>query len=59
MNVASKLKEFFLTKQMGDKTRKWCVKGFRYSESSVEKNNKQCCLKRAQTVSQVSQGMGV
>ena len=35
------IKRIFLTQQVGDKTRKWCAKRFRYSESSVEKNSKQ------------------
>ena len=57
MNIASKLKEFFLTQQASDKTRKWCVKRFRFSESSVEKNSIQYWPRWAQRISQVAQGM--
>ena len=30
------IRRIFLTQQVGEKTRKWCVKRFRYSESSVD-----------------------
>ena len=53
------IKRIFLTQLVGDKTRKWCVKRFTYSESSVEKNSKQYWLRRAQRNSQVAQRMGV